>query len=659
MLKRIRNTITTAVVIASAATIAIPNISYAYTKEFDDVKKDKSHYEAIMELTEAGIINGYGDGTFGYTHNLERRHSAVLFTNAMKLPIPNDVSSILESYYTDVDEDDMYADQIAAVTPGIFSGGGGLFNPNQNLTRQQMATTIVKAFGLQDNGTDPGIKLDNVYESHRENVKVLAQHKITNQLGDFRPGDPITRAQFATFLYLAMIETGQLERPVKDDEELVCEIPDGATAAEIAAIEEECEPPTDGETGTKTIVHYDFDYSSVVELQANRTPKMDGAGKFTASEKAVSYYLNPGNFSDETSPEYYQFLKLSNTPGFTAKELNDKILAGKGKLSGTGQAFIEASETYNTNVIYLIAHALHETGNGASDLSRGVEVGIDANNKHQLVTSSNRDKLINIQTTYNMFGIGAIDSDPLKQGAFRAYREGWFTPELAIIGGARFISNGYIGSGQDTLYKMRWNPDNPGDHQYATHVMWSVIQAREIYDMYTAYDLSNYYALTFEIPEYTNQPAKTAKPVGDEAYAIDNKLAGALGVTTERVNIRVAPGTSNAKIRTTEVGEKITVIGENGGWFKVKTDQETGWMTGDYIDFKNILQVKADSDGLRIRTAPVTGTEIGKINSHDYILGILDNEDKFVKQEIDGVFWYKVLYAGKEGWVSGDFLIEK
>ena len=39
-----------------------------------------------------------------------------------------------------------------------------------------------------------------------------------------------------------------------------------------------------------------------------------------------------------------------------------------------------------------------------------------------------------------------------------AYDAGWFSPEAAIMGGAKFIAQGYISSGQDTLYKMRWNP---------------------------------------------------------------------------------------------------------------------------------------------------------------------------------------------------------
>src|SRR5699024_11256103 len=58
--------------------------------------------------------------------------------------------------------------------------------------------------------------------------------------------------------------------------------------------------------------------------------------------------------------------------------------------------------------------------------------------------------------------------------------EGWFTPQDAIVGGAEFIGEKYISVGQDTLYKMRWNPANPATHQYATDAGWAVKQTGNI-----------------------------------------------------------------------------------------------------------------------------------------------------------------------------------
>src|SRR5699024_7878650 len=96
-----------------------------------------------------------------------------------------------------------------------------------------------------------------------------------------------------------------------------------------------------------------------------------------------------------------------------------------------------------------------------------------------------------IKTTYNMFGIGAVDNDPLRQGAFKAYREGWFTPEKAIEGGAAWIGGSYIHNEhkQNTLYKMKWNPNMVSGYawkQYATDIAWATKQTykiKQIYDL--------------------------------------------------------------------------------------------------------------------------------------------------------------------------------
>ena len=152
---------------------------------------------------------------------------------------------------------------------------------------------------------------------------------------------------------------------------------------------------------------------------------------------------------------------------------------GKGILEGKGSAFIEAGRKHGINEIYLISHALLETGNGTSTLANGVKY--------------------NGVTVYNMFGYGAKGSFPIGCGEEYAYKQGWTTPEKAIIGGAAEIGKGYINVGQDTLYKMRWNPANPATHQYATDIGWAVKQVSRIKNLYD--QLSNP-LLHFDIPRF-------------------------------------------------------------------------------------------------------------------------------------------------------------
>ena len=192
-----------------------------------------------------------------------------------------------------------------------------------------------------------------------------------------------------------------------------------------------------------------------------------------------------GNYVELTEKKgegIFQFLLLSGTTYIDPVEVNEKILKDKGILSGKAEAFIEGAQKYNINEIFLISLALHETGNGTSKLATGVEY--------------------KGKTVYNMYGIGAVDSDPINKGAEYAYNQGWFTPEAAIIGGAKFAGENYIHHPtykQDTLYKMRWNPANPGVHQYATDIGWA---AKQVANIKKLYDQLTSYVLHFEIPRY-------------------------------------------------------------------------------------------------------------------------------------------------------------
>ncbi|APC50322.1 hypothetical protein BME96_16475 [Virgibacillus halodenitrificans] len=221
-----------------------------------------------------------------------------------------------------------------------------------------------------------------------------------------------------------------------------------------------------------------------------------------ASKADVLYYLNPDNFINHEKYQF-QFLDLSRSSDTSPNVLNN-YLKGKGILEGLGEAFIQASNIYGVSDIYLLSHALLETGHGTSELATGVEVGKDSKGNLVLVNSSNVNSLTDIKKTYNMFGINAVDNNALQGGAFRAYNEGWFTPKDAIIGGADFIGNKYIKSGQNTLYKMRWNPESMANnsyasHQYATDIGWAAKQIYSIYNLYQDLQIQNLY---LDIPSY-------------------------------------------------------------------------------------------------------------------------------------------------------------
>lgn len=226
------------------------------------------------------------------------------------------------------------------------------------------------------------------------------------------------------------------------------------------------------------------------------------SGWVTPNESDVKYYLDYTNFTDNLKASL-QFLILSQLANVNVKEVNEKVLLGKGILSGRAQAFVDGAKKYGVNEIYLISHALLETGNGTSELANGIEVGKDSKGNAVIVTSKNRSSLTGIKKTYNMYGINATDAC-VKCGATYAYNQGWFTPDAAIIGGAAFIGNGYIHNGQDTLYKMRWNPAfaataGYASHQYASDIGWAYKQTASMYNIYSLLDD---YILVLDLPKY-------------------------------------------------------------------------------------------------------------------------------------------------------------
>lgn len=207
--------------------------------------------------------------------------------------------------------------------------------------------------------------------------------------------------------------------------------------------------------------------SQALNKQMSVGPKVsNGVAWYNASVTQTRNAMNVNTIWNSKT-QVYQMLDLGKYQGIPVSKLNI-LLEGKGKLSGQGKAFAEAGKRYRVNEIYLIAHAILETGNGRSYFASG-------NSGY-----------------YNMYGIGAYDSNPNYAITF-AKNQGWNTAAKAIIGGARFIRKDFINVSQNTLYRMRWNPKKPGIHQYATDIRWCQHQATTIKQYYTKIGLKGQY----------------------------------------------------------------------------------------------------------------------------------------------------------------------
>ena len=211
--------------------------------------------------------------------------------------------------------------------------------------------------------------------------------------------------------------------------------------------------------------------SSISRMSEELTTSMPQSRAFVTPSKAdLEYYLNPKNFTN-SDKGMMQFLRLDTYKGgITESELNS-YLNSLPKVNGKntvfynqGKAFINAAQKYDIDLVYLVSHAMWETGYGKSVLAQG-----------QTITSYKGKPLDKPVTVYNFFGIGAIDKSANVSGAEASYSNGWTSIEKTIEGSAKWISANYINSSkynQNTIYKMKFNYDYIW-HQYATDVNWS------------------------------------------------------------------------------------------------------------------------------------------------------------------------------------------
>ena len=250
-----------------------------------------------------------------------------------------------------------------------------------------------------------------------------------------------------------------------------------------------------------TYQSYGLTLSDMVSLQNDGTHIIGNTG-VSATAADIRTYLNPENFPEGTSG-FFQFMRLDTPAGVSISELNAQ-LSDCGVLAGQGQAFSDAAYAFNVNEAYLISHAIHETGYGSSRLACGLWYDPETETAYD-------EQREGTTLVYNVYGIGAYDSNPINGGAKMAYEQGWTSVYDAIYGGAKIIASWYIApnsstlSGQNTLYKMLWHPEYAATywekpwHEYATDVAWAYAQTYYLTQLYA--DYSNF-SLIFEVPSY-------------------------------------------------------------------------------------------------------------------------------------------------------------
>ncbi|MFB5662263.1 S-layer homology domain-containing protein [Alteribacillus sp. HJP-4] len=195
----------TAIVIATMISAAeLDNTDAA--DSFSDVHEDYWASGPIQRMKDQGILNGNKDGTYAPNQDISRGQAASLLVAACDLPMEENP----ESTFNDLTDDSFstpFAEAVREAGLMVGRNEGTEFEAAQKLSREQMATILVRAFDLEpvENSERDVTDLHSAHETHKQNVKILAQYGITStKEGNFRPLEPVTRAQFAVFLERAL-----------------------------------------------------------------------------------------------------------------------------------------------------------------------------------------------------------------------------------------------------------------------------------------------------------------------------------------------------------------------------------------------------------------------------------------------------------------------
>ncbi|MER1958118.1 MAG: 5'-nucleotidase C-terminal domain-containing protein [Solibacillus sp.] len=131
----------TALTAVTAVMVGVTGVAAEETI-FTDVPASHPHVEGISALTAAGILNGFGDGTFKPDASVTREQAAKMIAGAFQLK----PSETVQPNFTDITVENHYYAAIAALyATGVEKGyEDNTFRPKENLTHGEVKQVVEK-----------------------------------------------------------------------------------------------------------------------------------------------------------------------------------------------------------------------------------------------------------------------------------------------------------------------------------------------------------------------------------------------------------------------------------------------------------------------------------------------------------------------------------
>lgn len=151
--------------------------------------------ENINLLYELGLINGYSDGTFGVSKSITRAEVSAIISRHLDLPNGEPTFKDVSSKHW------ARGAIGAVEEAGIINGySDGSFKPNAPITRAELSVLLVRAYEMSGTSY-MSFKDFSVKHWAYDAVMTLVANEVAGGYpdGTFRPSSNVTRAEFATF----------------------------------------------------------------------------------------------------------------------------------------------------------------------------------------------------------------------------------------------------------------------------------------------------------------------------------------------------------------------------------------------------------------------------------------------------------------------------
>ncbi|MCQ2749697.1 MAG: S-layer homology domain-containing protein [Clostridia bacterium] len=198
-------------------------------KDFSDLAKTSWAYNAVSEMTNYGVIDGYTDGTFKPQKHVTRAEFSKLLVAT--LDIDEDEKLTNPIVFEDVPQTNWaypYILKAGNYLTGYKVKGKYYFYPSNDAVREDMAVAMVVASGLSnvdyDTATLKKFKdADKITPALQKYVAIAVEHGLMkgNSNGTFNAKGTLTRAEAAqlmvNFVHSEKLSLEDIEKLIKED----------------------------------------------------------------------------------------------------------------------------------------------------------------------------------------------------------------------------------------------------------------------------------------------------------------------------------------------------------------------------------------------------------------------------------------------------------